>query len=54
LGSGALVPILEDCEPPSYPVCAVTTRSRQMAATAEAIIDFLVELCESVRELRIK
>lgn len=52
LASGALVPILEDYAPPSYPVWAVTTRSRQKAATAEAIVDFLAELFEAVPELR--
>ncbi len=54
LASGALVPILEDYTPRSYPIWAVTARSRQKARTVEAIVDFLAGLFAAEPELRVR
>ncbi|WP_158914749.1 LysR family transcriptional regulator [Caulobacter sp. S45] len=54
LAAGWLTPILQEYAPPTYPIWAVTTRSRHKAGPVEAIADFLAELFEREPELRIR
>jgi LysR family transcriptional regulator for bpeEF and oprC len=54
VASGEVVQVLKEYAPPSYPIQAVTPRTRQKAKRVDVFIQFLVRLLNAQPDLRIR